>query len=441
MKNKITVTFVLILFSAFAVFAQDLDTAKLDKFFDILAQKEKAMGSLAVMKNGKIVYQRAVGFAQLENKKISTAKTKYRIGSITKMFTAAMIFQFVEKGEIKLTDTIDKFFPNLPNAKKITISNLLNHRSGLPDLLEDAEYQKYYTKPKTEAELLAMFAKYKPKFEPDAKAEYSNTNYILLGYIIEKSSGKTFGENLKSNIASKIKLADTYSGGKTDANRAEAFSYTMQNGWQKLPETDMSIPGGAGAIVSTATDLTVFADALFKKKIISENSLNQMIAIKENYGNGIFEMPVFGKKGFGHSGGIDGFNSMLIYVPEDDLAVAYISNGTAYPINDLLLGVFAIVFKKPFSLPTFETIHVKAEDLGKYAGVYASKEFPLKITVRRENDKLFAQADGQGAFPLEAFEKDKFKFDAAGIILEFNPEKNEMTLKQSGGVYVFTKEK
>jgi hypothetical protein len=112
-----------------------------------------------------------------------------------------------------------------------------------------------------------------------------------------------------------------------------------------------------------------------------------------------------------------------------------------YPMNDILLGVFAIYLNKPFSIPTFETITVKTEDLEKYTGVYSSPEVPLKITVTKDKTTLFAQATGQSAFPLEATEKDKFKFDTAGVVIEFNTEKNQLTLKQGGQQFLFTKDK
>jgi CubicO group peptidase (beta-lactamase class C family) len=156
---------------------------------------------------------------------------------------------------------------------------------------------------------------------------------------------------------------------------------------------------------------------------------------------GMFPFPLDGKTLYGHTGGIDGFNSMLVYSPEEKLAVAYASNGMVYPINDILLGAFAVYYNKPFSIPTFETFAVSAEILEKYVGVYSSPGFPLKITVTRDAATLYAQATGQSAFPLEATAADKFKFDTAGVVIEFNAEKNQMTLRQSGREFIFTKEK
>lgn len=348
-----------------------------------------------------------------------------------------MIFQLVEDGKLKLTDTLDKFYPDIPNAKKITIANLLSHRSGLHDFTGDADFPTWLAKPKTQSEMLAVIAKGKPDFEPDAKQVYSNPNYVLLGYIVEKASGKSYQAALKEKITARIGLSNTYLGGKTNAADNESFSYDYIGNWNLSSETDMSIPGGAGALVSTPTDLTKFIEALFNLKLVSETSLNQM---KTN-SMGMFPYPLGDKKLYGHTGGIDGFNSMLVYLPEEKLSVAYVSNGTVYPINDIMLGVFRIYQNKPFIIPTFEAIAVKSEDLDKYTGVYSSAEMPLKITVTKENGALFAQATGQSAFPLEATAKDKFKFDPAGVVMEFDTEKSQMILMQGGGKYLFTKDK
>ncbi|MDQ3181021.1 MAG: beta-lactamase family protein [Acidobacteriota bacterium] len=443
MKIKILPTFFFVLALFAAGYSQTLDKAKLDKFFDTLAEKNKAMGSLAISKNGNVIYSRAVGYSQIleKEKKPSTASTKYRIGSITKMFTATMIFQLVEEGKLKLTDTLDKFFPQVPNAKLITVGNLLNHRSGLHNFTSDAEYLSYFGQPKTQDEMLAVITKSKPDFEPNGRADYSNSNYLLLGYIIEKVSKKSYQTVLKEKITAKIGLSNTYLGGKTNVGAGESYSYNYTGDWKLSPETNMSIPGGAGAMVSTPTDLTKFIEALFSLKLVSETSLNQMKTMTDGYGMGMFQYPVYGKKAFGHNGGIDGFNSMLVYVPEENLAVSYVSNGMVYPINDILLGVFAVYLNQPFSIPTFETITVKAEDLDKYTGVYSSPEVPLKITVTKDKTTLFAQATGQSAFPLEATAKDKFKFDTAGVVVEFDTEKNQMTLKQGSRQFLFTKDK
>jgi len=402
------------------VFPQNINTSKLDSLFNILSEKNKAMGSLTISKNGKMLYNKTIGysfFSDLQKKPI-TSNTIFRIGSISKMFTSVLVFQLVEEEKLTLATTLDKFFPEIPNAKLITISNLLNHRSGIHNFTNDPDYTTWMVQRKTHDEMLAIIAKSKPDFQPDEKAAYSNSNFVILGYIIEKITNQPYANVLKSRITSKIGLSHTYLGEKTSISGDEAYSYRYDNAWIQAPETDMSIPGGAGAVVSTPTDLTKFIEALFSGKVVSNASLVQMKSQKDGYGMGMFQMPFNEKIAFGHNGGIDGFASSLAYFPEDSLAIAYCTNGQVYPLNSINIGVLSIYFNKDYSIPTFNTITLKGEDLDKYVGVYSSKQLPLKITITKNNETLIAQATGQSSFPLDATEKDKFKFDAAGVVLE-----------------------
>jgi D-alanyl-D-alanine carboxypeptidase len=445
MKTKILITTLLIGLSFRTVFSQSFNKPKLDSLMNVLAEKNKAMGSLTLSKNGTVVYSRAIGYSYISgNEKLpATDQTKYRVGSISKMFTATMIFQLIEDRKLTLTTTVDKYFPQLPNANKITISNLLNHRSGLHNFTADPEYLNWMTQSKTQDDMLAVISKSPVEFQPNEKLSYSNSNYVVLGYIIEKVSNRSYSKYLSKRITSKIGLSNTYVGTRTDTKKNESFSYRLSTGWEQAPETDMSIPGGAGAIVSTPADLTKFIEALFSLKLVSNSSLSQMKTITDGYGMGMFQIPFYAKTAYGHNGGIDGFASILEYFPEDSLAVAYCTNGQVYPMNDILIGVLSIYFNKPYSIPTFipPSISLRTEDLDKYLGVYSSTQIPLKITITKNNTTLIAQATGQSSIPLEATEKDKFTFDPAGINMEFNPDKNEMTLKQRGETVLFTKEK
>ncbi len=442
MKIKILFAFLLTLALFNAAYAQTLDKAKLDRFFDRLAEKNKAMGSLTLAQDGKVLYSRVIGYSRINDsqKKPSTAATRYRIGSVTKTFTAVMIFQLVEKGKLKLSDTLDKFFPQIPNASKITIAQMLAHRSGIHDLVRVPEFRSWKTKPKTKDEVVAFIAKGAPDFEPDAKFSYSNSGYVLLGYIVEKSTGKPYQQTLKERITSKIGLKDTYLGtGSTDTGKNESFSYKYVGDWKHEPETHPSIPGGAGAIISTPTDLTKFIQALFDLKLISQQSLASMKTIKDGYGLGMETFPLDSKTGYGHTGVIDGFHSILVYLPEERLAIAYNANGMVYRATNIVGNVFDVYQNKPFEIPAFETINVSPEVLDKYVGVYSSTQVPLKLTITREGSTLLAQPTGQPAFPLEATAQDKFKIETRGIILEFDAAKNQMTFKRGSQELVFTK--
>ena len=209
--------------------------------------------------------------------------------------------------------------------------------------------------------------------------------------------------------------------------------------WEKENETDLSVPGGAGAIVSTAEDLVHFANALFKGKLISEASLQDMIKAEGTYGKGIFSTPFYELQGYGHTGGIDGYRSVLAYFPEKELGIALLSNGLSYGQNDILIGMLSIYLDRDYTLPDFTNAHVDADVLKTYEGIYSKKDFPLKITIKAEENYLTAQATGQDSFPLEAVNETEFRFDAAGIVITF-PEPGKLNLKQSGMDFLMDRE-
>ncbi|MDN5288245.1 MAG: beta-lactamase [Mucilaginibacter sp.] len=425
--------------------AQTFNKARLDSLMDALAANNKAMVSIALTQYGKPIYSKAVGYSLINsNQKIpATIQTHYRIGSITKVFTSVMVFQLIEEGKLQLTTPLAKFFPDLPNAGKITMANLLSHSSGLHNFTNDSSYVTIMERKVTEAEMLTKFKGQPSDFEPGSKTEYSNTNFVLLGYIVEKLDKKPYAIALKNRILNKIDLKDTYYGDKINPARQEAQSYKWDDSWKPATETDMSVPGGAGALVSTPTDLTHFMDALFTGKLVSDSSLVHMKTIKGGFGMDLMSMPFYEQAGYGHSGGIDGFASIAIYFPEKKLAFAYTANGANMVINDMAVGALSIALNRSYTLPTYtdKPFKLKPEDLDKYLGVYAAAGFPIKITITKNNAQLQAQGTGQHPFQLTATRTDEFSFGPAGIMLVFDPTKSQMTLKQGGKAYILTKEK
>jgi len=437
MKKIITCLFTLIATSSFS---QTLNTARLDSLFMLLEKNNKFMGSIAISENGKTVYNKSIGYDDVATSEKSNINTKYRIGSISKTFTATLIFKAVEEKKINLNQTIDKYFPTIKNAKKITISNLLNHRSGIHDFTNDDDYLKWNTQFQSRAKMTERIYAGETAFEPDTKGKYSNSNYVLLSYILEDVYKKPFDEILSQKITKPLHLKNTYLGGKISLENNECYSYTVSGKWEKENETDISIPLGAGGIVSNPTDLNLFIESLFAGKIISAEHLNQMKTIKEKFGMGIFEFPLFETTSYGHTGGIDGFRAVVSYFPAEKLAFAITSNGLGYDYNNILLCALSSYFNKPYKLPVFSNISVSAETLDTYSGTYASSQIPLKINISKKDNTLIAQATGQPSFPLESTTANSFKFDLAGIVLDFNAEKKEMLLKQGGKEYLFKKE-
>jgi len=433
---------IFILFSGF-LSGQTFDIEKLDSLLDLLARKNKAMGSLALSRNGNIVYAKSIGYSLItpQNKIESDEDTKYRIGSVTKMFTATLIFQLIEEGKIDLTATLDNYYPEIPNAKLITIAYLLNHRSGIHSYSDDSTYLKWMTRPKTHDEMIRIISAGKPEFRPGSQAAYNNSNFVLLGYIVEKICNKTFNEVLREKICTKIGLTDTYYSGKTNTSQHESYSYTYEGSWIQKPETDMSIPHGAGALVSTPSDLVRFIDALFAGQLINENSLNQMKTITDGFGMGMFQYPFLNKTAYGHTGSVDGFGSTMGYFPEDKLAFAYISNGTVYPALEILFGALKIYFNLPYEFPVFTVYFVPQAELDQYLGIYSSAQMPIQLTMTKNNGMLYGQATGQPALPLEAVAKNIFKLEMVGAVIKFSPDKHEFVLEQGGRKFTFTRNK
>lgn len=429
----------LLIASCSLLYAQSFNKAKLDSFITILEKEQQAMGTLSISKNGKEIYTRSFGMASLDPKVENTPKTKYRIGSISKTFTAVIILQMVAEGKLTLETKVADFFPNLPNAKSISIHHLLSHSSGLHNFTNDDDYLEYMTKPKTREEKLTIIKKGGIDFKPGAKYEYSNTNYVLLSLIAEDVDKKPLGEILDARIVKPLQLTDTYYGKPIDIERNEASSYGWSGNWIKSTETDMSIPMGAGAIVSTPENLNKFFYEIFTGNLLSTEMISKMKNMNSGYGYGLFQFPFNSKVSFGHTGGIDAFQSVASYFPDEDLNIALCLNGAVYPMNDVVLGALSIYFGEEFDLPSFEKYEITEAELKKYEGIYGAEGFPFKITIKLKDGTLTGQATGQPAFPLEAFDKHKFRFRMAGLEMHFKPEEDKMIFKQGGNTQELTR--
>ncbi|MCC8409882.1 beta-lactamase family protein [Mucilaginibacter sp. UR6-1] len=435
-KPILIITFFLITTAAFA--QNSINKPRLDSLLDVLAANNRKMVNMAISQNGKIIYQKSTGIASSGVK--ATANTKYRVGSISKMFTATIIFQLIDAGKLKLSDPLSKWYPQLPNAEKITIGLMLKHRSGLFNFTADSTYLTYYTQPQTEQQQIARFAKLQPAFAPDTKSAYSNTNYVLLAYIAQKITGKPYALLIKERITGRLKLNDTYAGGAIDPKKHEAQSYKYINGWQQETATDMSVPGGAGAIVSTPADLARFIEGLFNGKLVSDSSLNVMKTLDGRFGSGMFGYSFNEKSGFGHNGSIDSFNADLSYYPTEKLTIAICSNGGTYSVNNIGLAALKLYFGQPYQLPVFSNIKLNEADMDKYVGVYGLAQAAMKITVAKKDDMLTAQATGQNAFPLEPTAPGKFSFEPADIVITIDTAKKELNIAQGGHTTLFKKE-
>ena len=241
------------------------DRLDLAAYLESLDRYEKAMTAVAIAEDGEIIYQSYNGMASIDDQMALDADTKFRVGSITKTVAAVLVMQLVEQDKLQLDTPLSDFYPEVKNAELITIEQLLSHRSGIFSFTDDPDYMDYMTESKNREEMLAYLFSYDAKFEPGSQHEYSNSNYLLLGYILEDITDRPFSALVHERIVKPLGLTNTRFGGQIRPQDNEALSYVYGKGeWQPAPETDMSIPHAAGALISTAADLTTFITALFQ---------------------------------------------------------------------------------------------------------------------------------------------------------------------------------
>lgn len=445
MKTRLFIATALTLASVTGGQAQSLDRAKLDQFFDRLAASNKAMGTLVIAKAGDVLYSRSIGYSQINgsDRKPLTSANRFRIGSITKTFTAVMIMQLAEESKLKLTDRLDRFFPQVANSGRITIEQILSHRSGIHDALLDPSLRPASNRdPVTKEELLDIVARGTPDFEPGTQHRYSNSGYFLLGLIVEQLTGKSYAEALEQLISARIGLRDTYTAtGSIDVNKNESLTYFQLAGeWRQGPETHPSILFGGGQIISTPADMATFIQALFDLKLVSRESLAQMMTMRDGYGFGVESFKFAGETFYGHTGGGDNYGAWLAYQPDEKLAVAYVTNAKVYPVANIVRGAIDIYYSRPFQIPALESVDVPSELLDKYIGVYTSREATVRFTITREGGTLYFRPGTQSAVPLEATAQNTFLVSGT-VVLEFDAERSQMTLKRGGNQRIFTKER
>lgn len=432
MKNY----YLLILLFSQQIFAQTIhNKSKLDSVYDTFGTYEKAMFRIKVQKDGKDIYEKNVGFADLENETIPDDNTKYRIGSVTKTFTAVLIFKAIEEGKLKQTDKLSKFFPKVKNADIIQISNLLNHTSGIRSYDKSKFYDDLKYKSYSKDLLLEMIYKLPSDFPPDYKFSYSNTDYALLGFILEQIYGKTYAELLNKKITEPLDLKNTSLGNLINGKNNEAKSYVYYNNWRKKENLELNNFIGAGNIISTPSEINTFYKALFDRKLVSENSLTQM----KNLQKGLFHYPYESKNMYGHTGSIEGYLTFALYIPEDKIAICITENGVRYDIGDILEYVLNDLYDDKYEIPDFKRIKLSNQELQPFVGKYKYSDSSKDLNVYVNSDKLYLQQGDSPEILIEAKERNRFIYDTNKIELLFSPEKKKITMITKRNTYVYKK--
>ncbi|MEX6690831.1 serine hydrolase domain-containing protein [Danxiaibacter flavus] len=436
--NKIFLSLVAVLFVA-ECFSQALDNGKLNEYVKLMKANDRFMGTVLVYQHGKKVYSNGLGFSNIESGAKSDDQTMYRIGSISKTITATLILKAIEEGKINFSDKIATFFPSIEHADQITINQLLNHHSGIHNFT-GGNFLSWNAQPKNRHDLVDSIAKGGNDFPPGSKAAYSNSNYVLLSFILEDIYHQSYGEILNDKIIKPFHLKHFQFGDKLIDPKNKTLSYYFEAGWNVFTETDLSIPMGAGAILSSGEDLAKVLDAIFHSKIISREMLDKMEAQSDGFGLGLFEKNILEKNAYTHDGAIDGFNSYFYYFPQDETIYVLLSNAENYNLETVNNSMLSIIFNKPVNLPKIDRYAVTAGELQQYLGTYKSQTSPLIIDISSKNNFLLAQPRGQRIYTMEATDKNKFLHVKTEVTLEFIPSASQMVMKQGPQTIVFTKQ-
>jgi CubicO group peptidase (beta-lactamase class C family) len=314
------------------------DVARMEEVVRSFTPNNRFMGAVLVARGESVLLNKGYGSANLEWEIPNSPATKFRIGSVTKQFTAAAILLLEERGRISVEDLVSKHIPDAPPAwAKVTIFHLLTHTSGIPNFTSFPDYQSTMSVPVTTERLVARFRDKPLEFEPGEKMNYSNSGYALLGYLIEKISGQTYAQFLQEHIFTPLGMSGSGydSNSLVIARRAAGYS-PGPNGPINAAFLHMTIPHGAGALYSTTEDLLRWSQSLFGGKLLSAASLKKMLTpFKNNYGFGIVISNTGGRMRYGHNGGINGFNSLLAYFPENRVTVVVLANVNGPAADDL----------------------------------------------------------------------------------------------------------
>ncbi|RUT68361.1 class A beta-lactamase-related serine hydrolase [Flavobacterium cupreum] len=338
-----------LLFISGNLFSQEIDKEKFDNYINYIESNNGGIGSISIFKDGKEVYNRSFGQRKLINVNYNE-DTKYQIASVTKMITAILIFKLVEDGRLNLETKLSDFYPEIPNSKKITIKNLLEHTSGLGNFaIRNSAI--WVMEKASEEDIFEEIKKQGVSFEPNEKVVYSNSAYILLRMILEKKYNKEYHKIVIQKITKPLNLKNFAS---IKSNPTNTFkSYKFIENWSEIKDIEYTNVIGVGDIASTTKDLNIFITSLFEYKILKKETLELMKPIigKEDWGRGLALFKYDENLFFGHSGDVLGSHSRLIYNPKDKIAIAYCTNGERIPSNILIENLVSILYNKQFNLP------------------------------------------------------------------------------------------
>jgi CubicO group peptidase (beta-lactamase class C family) len=374
-------------------------TARVDEYINGLVKANQFSGAVLVARDGRVLVSKGYGFANLEDETPNTPQTRFRLGSITKQFTATAIMMLEERGKLSAQDSICKYVEDCPQAwQAVTIRHLLSHTSGVPNFTSFPEYPKTMTQPATVDSLIARFKDKPLDFQPGERWSYSNSGYVLLGHVIEKLSGKSYEAFLQENIFDPLKMTNTGYDSPARIIKHRAAGYMPRgNVLINAPYLDMTIPHAAGALYSTVEDLYLWDQALYTERLISKKSFDAMFTpVKNDYGYGWGISKQYGLTRISHGGGINGFVTYISRYPEAKALVVVLSNFAHANPQAIATELAKMALADKMTLPA--GVKVDPAALKNYAGRYQvdPKVVPnLVLDVTIEDGQLWVKPSGE----------------------------------------------
>ncbi len=418
-------------------------TARMEEIVQEKVAARQFTGAVLVAKRGEVIFDRAYGLADLEWDVANTTDTHFRIGSITKQFTAVCILLLEERGKLKLTDPVSAHVPDAPAAwSQITLHHLLTHTSGLSNVTSDPEFFLWKSQPATVRQMVGRFRDQPLDFPAGTRFAYSNSNYLVLGLIVETLAGQSFGDFLREAVLDPLGLKETGVDSNSRILPRRARGYELSRGEIfNASYSHMSVPHAAGAIYSTTHDLRRWAEAIFGDQLLTAASRAKLLTpAQDGYALGVRVYDSFGRKLIEHGGAIAGFSSFLGHYPNEGLTIVVLSNletrSTAKLGQELAQAVL-----DPGAAAAHEAkaaavaLTVPTATLEAYCGVYEMRP-GMTNTIRLVDGQLTTQLTGQRPATLAPESETKFVLKEVNAYVEFHRAENgratHLTMYQSG---------
>jgi CubicO group peptidase (beta-lactamase class C family) len=327
-------------------------SAKVEEYMKARVAADDFSGSILLAKDGKVLVSRGYGLANREHNIPNTPQTKFRLGSVTKQFTATAIMLLEKQGKLTVDEPITTYLDDAPDAwEDVTIHHLLSHTGGIPE--HTGSLASIATQNLSPDKIIALFRDKPLDFEPGEKFKYSNSGYILLGRIIEKVSGQKYEDFLRANLFEPLHMLDSgYDHHQTVLTHRATGYRGRSPSVMNAPYLDMSIPYAAGALYSTVEDLQRWDQALYIEQVLPKAALDRMFTrVQGNYGYGWIMTTQHNRKCQSHGGGIFGFRTTVARYPEEKVYVVVLSNEEAAPVGVISRDLAAIVFGEKYEVP------------------------------------------------------------------------------------------